>query len=53
MTGVEQVRDTAAVASPGRLSRGWHAVLAVVLVAGGVIVLAFKALDGRLPTIRR
>jgi hypothetical protein len=26
---------------------------AVVLVAGSVIVLAFKALDGRLPTIRR
>ena len=27
--------------------------MAVVLVAGGVIVLAFKALDGRLSTIRR
>jgi hypothetical protein len=33
MTGVEQVRDMAAVASPGRLSRGWHAVLAVVVTA--------------------
>jgi hypothetical protein len=33
MTGVEQVRDMAAVASPGRLSRGWHAVLAAVVTA--------------------
>ena len=36
MTGVEEAHDITTTASPQRLSRGWHAVLAIVVTASFV-----------------
>src|ERR1700727_569214 len=36
MTGVEDARDITTTAGPQRLSRGWHAVLAIVVTASFV-----------------
>src|ERR1700743_226361 len=36
MTGVEEAPDITTTASPQRLSRGWHAVLAIVVTASFV-----------------